>query len=104
MLTHAYATFRSALLQRKMVTGFYQGRYRDLCPHVIGHTDGLEKALVFQFAGDAAHGPDASGEWCCVAVGDVQDTQIRPARWHAGGRADIQEQTGVRNVEEQWIF
>lgn len=47
-----FLLFHRAILNRQQVTCFYKGRYRKICPHILGHTDSEEAALVYQFGGD----------------------------------------------------
>ena len=46
-----YQVFHQAMAERKQVVCTYQGFRRELCPVILGHSDGAEKALTFQFAG-----------------------------------------------------
>jgi hypothetical protein len=46
MPSQTYLLFRAAILGRKQVTCLYRGKYRELCPHVLGTKSGQERALV----------------------------------------------------------
>ena len=48
-----YAFFRRAILERKLVVCTYQGKRREVAPHILGFKKRAEKALVFQFGGDS---------------------------------------------------
>jgi hypothetical protein len=84
MSSLTYQLFRQAILHRRQITCTYRQLYRELCPHVLGHTDGQEKALTFQFAGGSSSGLPPGGEWRCLSIADVQDAQIRDGAWHTG--------------------
>jgi hypothetical protein len=50
-----YALFRNAILAQEQVTCTYDGRSRELCPHIIGtNNSGKEVVLAWQFAGDSS--------------------------------------------------
>ena len=55
MPSRTYALFRDAILAQQQVTCMYEGRYRELCPHIVG-TDksGREAVLAWQFAGESS--------------------------------------------------
>lgn len=55
MPSRTYTLFRNAILDGQQVTCVYEGRYRELCPHIIG-TDksGEEAVLAWQFAGESS--------------------------------------------------
>ena len=54
MPSSAYTTFRNAILGEQQVTCSYEGRYRELCPHIIGtNKAGEEVVLAWQFAGSS---------------------------------------------------
>ena len=71
---------------RKQITCFYRDHYREICPHVLGHTDGQEKALTYQFAGQSTSGLPPGGEWRCLFLEQVRDARIRDGVWHTGHR------------------
>ncbi|HVX30681.1 MAG TPA: hypothetical protein VHA53_09400 [Nitrolancea sp.] len=84
MASATYGLFRAAILGRKQIICIYQHRYRELCPHVLGHSDGQEKALTFQFAGESTSGLPPGGEWRCIFLAHVQEARIRTGDWHTG--------------------
>jgi hypothetical protein len=86
MPSPTYRLFRLAILGHMQVTCTYDGRYRELCPHVLGHKDGDEKALTFQFAGDSVSGLPPGGEWRCLSLAQVRDAQLRAGPWRTGFR------------------
>jgi hypothetical protein len=80
----AFRLFHQAILERKQVTCVYHGQYREVCPHILGHKDGDEKALVFQFGGRSTSKLPHAGEWRCLTLTDVTDITLREGRWHSG--------------------
>ena len=95
-----YNLLRRAILEERPVTCTYQGRHREMCPLIIGHTDGQEKALVFQFGGDTSKGKVRAGQeqWKCLFVAQVRDARLRDGEWHEG-KSHKTVQVCVRDVD-----
>jgi hypothetical protein len=58
---------------RQLVSRFYNGFARLLCPHVLGRSrEGRPLAFCFQSGGGSGSGlrsgPDGVGDWRCLAV------------------------------------
>ncbi len=98
MASTAYRLFRRAIIERQQITCMYDGYFRELCPHVLGHTKGEEKALAYQFVGGSRSGLPAGGEWRCLFLAQVRDTRLRAGHWHTGRRHGT-TQTCVENVD-----
>ena len=83
MPSSVYTIFRDAILGELQVVCSYQGKYRELCPHIIGtNRKGEEVVLAWQFGG-ASSGP--LPQWRCLHLANVRDAQARPGPWHEGG-------------------
>jgi hypothetical protein len=93
-----YELFRRAILGRKHVVCTYRALHRETCPYTLGHKDGQEKALVFQFAGESSQSLPAEGEWRCFFVSEVRDATIREGPWYGGGRHS-RPQTCIDEIE-----
>lgn len=73
MPNRTYTLFRNAILAEQQVTCVYEGRHRELCPHIIGtNRSGEEAVLAWQFAGESS-GP--LPQWRCLKLANVS------ARW-----------------------
>ena len=84
MPSSTYTVFRNAILAEQQVTCLYEGRHRELCPHIIGaNKNGEEAVLAWQFAGDSS-GP--LPQWRCLRLANVRDASARAGRWHEGAR------------------
>jgi hypothetical protein len=79
-----FLLFHRAILNRQQVTCFYKGRYREICPHILGHTDSEEAALVYQFGGDSAGGLTSRDKWRCFHLANVDKAELRTGRWYSG--------------------
>jgi hypothetical protein len=78
-----YTLFRNAILAEQEVTCLYEGRRRELCPHIIGaNRNGEEVVLAWQFAGESS-GP--LPQWRCLRIANVRNARARTGPWHEGG-------------------
>jgi hypothetical protein len=84
MSSSTYQLFRQAILLRKPITCTYRRLHRELCPHVLGHSRGREKALTYQFAGGSYSGLPPGGQWRCLFLADVENVQIKEGPWRTG--------------------
>jgi predicted DNA-binding transcriptional regulator YafY len=96
MPSSTYTLFRKAILAERQVVCSYDGRRRELCPHIIGTSrSGEEVVLAWQFAGESS-GP--LPQWRCLRLANVRDAQMRDGRWHEGG-SHRTEQTCVSTID-----
>jgi predicted nucleic acid-binding protein len=84
--SEAFRLFHQAILERKQIICRYGDQQREVCPHILGHKDGDEKALVFQFGGKTASRLPPGGEWRCFNLNNVRDIALRDGPWHSGNR------------------
>ena len=96
MPSATYRLFAQAMAERKQVICFYQGYRRELCPIILGHTGGEERALTYQFGGGSRSGhlPD----WKCLQLALVREVELRDGPWLAGS-SHKQRQACVADVE-----
>jgi hypothetical protein len=84
MASRNYALFERAMRLRKPLVCMYGGHRRELCPVILGHSQGQEKALTYQFGGESRSGLPRGGEWRCLWVSKVSDIQLQEGPWIAG--------------------
>lgn len=84
MPSPTYRLFARAIVGRKQVLCRYHGYPRELCPVVLGHSDGREMALAYQFAGDGRSGLPPGGEWRCLRLAEISGARLRDGPWHDG--------------------
>jgi hypothetical protein len=83
MPSPTYTRFRDAILSEQQVVCRYDGRLRELCPHIIGtNRRGEEVVLAWQFGGESS-GP--LPQWRCLKLANVSDARTRRGCWHEGG-------------------
>jgi len=94
-----YRLFERAMIERKQILCMYDGYRRELCPVILGHSQGEEKALTFQFGGERKSGlSPGGGQWKCLLLAGVSEVQLRDGPWHAGSRHS-QKQSCVEVVD-----
>jgi hypothetical protein len=96
MSSHTYTLFRNAIFAEQQVACVYEGRHRELCPHIIGsNKSGEEAVLAWQFAGESG-GP--LPQWRCLTLANVRGARARDGRWHEGS-SHRTTQTCVSNID-----
>ena len=98
MPSPTYELFEKAMRCRKQILCMYDGYPRELCPIILGRTDGQEVALTYQFAGRGSKRLPPGGQWKCLYLSKVSDVQLRDGPWHAGDR-HMQRQSCVELVD-----
>ena len=79
-----YKLFAEAMAGRKQILCTYDGHPREFCPIILGHSQGQEKALIFQFGGGSSKGLPPGGQWRCLFLAKVGNVQLRDGAWRAG--------------------
>jgi hypothetical protein len=77
-----YALVRNAILRQQQVVCTYEGRRRELCPHILGTNKGGEEVvLAWQFAGESS---GKLPQWRCLRLANVRNASARDGRWQEG--------------------
>jgi hypothetical protein len=98
MPSPTYDLFARAIVERKQILCTYSGYHRELCPIILGHSQGQEKALTYQFAGASESRLQPGGDWKCLFLAKVSDVQLRDGPWRAGD-SHTQRQRCVEEVD-----
>lgn len=96
--SRTYRLFAHAMMSRRQVLCTYSHRYREVCPIILGQTNGEETALVYQFAGQSESRLPAGGAWKCFRLAEVGDVQLREGDWVTGS-GHTRRQSCVADVE-----
>ncbi|HZT87816.1 MAG TPA: nucleotidyltransferase substrate binding protein [Stellaceae bacterium] len=96
--SRTYRLFEQAMAERKQVVCLYDGYRRELCPIILGHSQGEEKALTYQFEGEAKEPLPPGGQWKCLWLSGVSEVQLRDGPWRTGSR-HMKKQTCVEIVD-----
>jgi hypothetical protein len=84
MRSATYALFEQAMRMQKQVVCMYGGYRRELCPIILGLSQGQEKALTYQVGGASKSGLPPRGEWRCLWLSKVSEAGLRDGPWMAG--------------------
>ena len=98
MASSEYKLFEHAMRARKQIICTYQGYRRELCPIILGHSQGREKALTYQFGGESSKGLPRGGAWRCLWLSQVTDAHLRDGAWISGS-SHTQPSTCVEDVD-----
>jgi hypothetical protein len=79
-----YNLFEQAIRLRKQIVCVYRGHPRELCPIILGHSQGQEKALTYQVGGKSSSGLPPAGEWRCLFLSEVSNALLRDGPWRVG--------------------
>lgn len=82
--SETYRLFEQAMIERKQIVCTYKGHRREICPIILGHAQGEERALTYQFAGGSSSTLPLGGEWRCLTLSSVSDARLREGAWHKG--------------------
>ena len=98
-----YELVLQAILEKKAITAYYHGQYREMCPHVLGYKNGKRHALFYQFGGQSNSRPiqpDGSPDnWRCIDIDKLTDVALMDIReWHSAPDHS-RPQTCVDSVE-----
>jgi hypothetical protein len=92
-----YRLFYRAMVERRPLVCMYRERPRAICPIILGHTDGEEKSLVYQFEGDSGSGRPKG--WKCLTLSEITHAELVDAPWQDGGGPHGAAQTCVKDVD-----
>jgi hypothetical protein len=98
LVSRTYELIARAMAGRQQVLCFYQGHPRALCPTILGHTDGQECTLAYQFAGSAKSGLPPGGQWKCLRLSEMTNVELRRGKWFTGSRHS-KRQACVKDVD-----
>ncbi len=98
-----YQQLREAIANKQPVRVRFKGADRDVCPHVIGHKNGGQKVLTYQFAGYSSSGLPPGGEWRCMFISDIASVAVIDGAWHTG-TGHSRPQTCVDEVDLEVVF
>jgi hypothetical protein len=85
MSADTYSLIRKAIVNKEQVIATYDGRVREMCPHVLGTKAGRPQALFYQFGGFSRSGlgpPGSPDNWRCLPLERLSDVRVRPGQWH----------------------
>jgi len=99
MPSATYQLFEQAMRAKSQIACMYGGHRREICPIVLGHTDGEEKALTFQIGGSSSSGLPPGGEWRCLVLAKVSFARLHDGPWVELGDSHATPQGCVEIVD-----
>lgn len=77
----AFTALKQAILQRAPVRLTYAGERLVVCPYILGHAVGEERAFVLAVDGIAERDASGRGNWICLRLKGVQDVHLLDQPW-----------------------
>ncbi len=96
MSSATYTLFRNAILSEQQVVCVYDGRARELCPHIIGTNNAAKRSCWPGSSAGESSGP--LPQWRCLRLANVSKARPREGRWHEGGSHQT-TQTCVSDID-----
>ena len=80
----AFKLLSEAIVNHRPVKLAYEGRQRQVYPHILGHAGREERALAFEY--DGSKRGKRQGEWCCLRLSEIndKDIQLQDGPWRTG--------------------
>lgn len=75
----AFAALRQAMLHRKPVRLNYSGKELEVCPYILGHAVGEERAFVLVVDGTGER--KELGHWMCLRLAKIQTIETLDRPW-----------------------
>lgn len=75
----AFAALRQAMLHRKPVRLNYSGKELEVCPYILGHAVGEERAFVLVVHGTGER--KELGHWMCLRLAKIQTIETLDRPW-----------------------
>ena len=76
-----FTLFHHAIRDRQQVIMQYRKQHREICPYILGHKDGQETVLAYQFAGGSGRQGPIPG-WRCFYLSEIKSPRTRSGAWH----------------------
>lgn len=76
----AFAALRQAMLHRKPVRLNYSGKELQVCPYILGHATGEERAFALEVDSVGKKG-SGGANWVCLRIQAVQDNRPLDRAW-----------------------
>ncbi|WP_115786602.1 hypothetical protein, partial [Escherichia coli] len=74
-----YDLIAKAIKEKLQVPAYYQGFYREKCPHALGSKKGRKQALFYQLGGESSKGTVTTGStfnWSCYTRDGITVVKI----------------------------
>ncbi|HAW3089386.1 TPA: hypothetical protein JLR96_005105 [Escherichia coli] len=100
-MSNNYDLIAKAIKEKLQVTAYYQGFYREMCPHALGSKKGRKQALFYQFGGESSKGtvtPGSTFNWRCIPIDGLTEATLQSGQWYTAENHS-QAQTCVDQID-----
>lgn len=87
-----YQIIKEAIINKQPISAVYNGKYREMCPHVIGKKNGRNQALFYQFGGESNSSNIIAGSasnWRCIQIDGLSNIKVISGGWHTASNHSI---------------
>lgn len=87
-----YTIVRNAIINKQQIFAFYNGYYREMCPHSIGTKNGRKQGLFYQFGGNSSSGsivPGSLNNWRCIPIDGLINIEVKEGMWYSANNHSI---------------
>lgn len=77
----AFMALRQALLERRPVHVSRDGKYQTVCPYILGHAAGEERAFVLLVDASSRTKRPVQAKWICLRVSTIEDVRFADEPW-----------------------
>ena len=100
-MSNNYDLIAKAIKEKLQVTAYYQGFYREMCPHALGSKKGRKQALFYHFGGESSKGtvtPGSTFNWRCIPIDGLTEVTLQSGQWYTAENHS-QAQTCVDQID-----
>ena len=100
-MSNNYDLIAKAIKEKLQVTAYYQGFYREMCPHALGSKKGRKQALFYQFGGESSKGtvtPGSTFNWRCIPIDGLTEVTLQSGQSYTAENHS-QAQTCVDQID-----
>jgi hypothetical protein len=91
---------RTAIGEKRCLTGLYDGAVRHFAPHAVGNArDGTPAVFVFQYAGETKKGLPIGGQWRCFQLARLSHLRVNEHRWRSLSNYSLKRQNCLATIE-----
>ena len=92
-------TLKDAIVRKRCVRIFAEGRSREVCPHALGLKDGRPRMLAFQYSGGSASGLAGSGQWRTFFLSEIASATMIDGPWQGGSNIVAKSEASLDRIE-----
>lgn len=79
--SQVFMAFRQALLERRPVQVSRDGKCQTVCPYILGHAAGEERAFVLLMDASSRRKRPVQAKWICLRLSKIDDVRFADEPW-----------------------